>query len=78
MKYLEKQASAQKNRIMVIVFKAVQCILWCFEKFIKYLNKNAYIQVALLGTNFCTSAKVAFSLILRNFARFGVVRRWAP
>jgi len=47
--------------------------LWCFEKCIKFLNKNAYIQVALLGTNFCTSAKVAFSLILRNFARFGIV-----
>jgi hypothetical protein len=73
MMYFEKQAAAQKNRVMVIVLKVVQCCLWCFEKCIKFLNKNAYIQIALLGTNFCTSAKNAFFLIMRNALRFGVV-----
>jgi len=72
-KYLEKQAKSQKNKLMVLVMKILQYCLWCIEKCIKFLNKNAYIQVALLGTNFCTSAKNAFSLIARNFARFGVV-----
>lgn len=73
MMYFEKQAAAQKNRVMVIVLKVVQCCLWCFEKCIKFLNKNAYIQIALLGTPFCTSAKNAFFLIMRNALRFGVV-----
>jgi hypothetical protein len=73
MKYLEKQAKQQKNRVMVMVFKAIQCCLWCFEKCMKFLNKNAYIQVALMGTPFCTSAKKAFFLILRNAVRFGTV-----
>merc|ERR1712072_549083 len=72
-KYMEKQAAAQKNKIMVLIFKIVQCCLWCVEKCIKFLNKNAYIQIALMGTNFCTSAKNAFYMILRNFIRFGVV-----
>merc|ERR1712054_458178 len=72
-KYLEKQAKAQKNRVMVIVSKVLQCLLWCIEKCIKFLNKNAYIQIALLGKNFCVSAKNAFFLIARNIARFGVV-----
>jgi len=53
--------------------RCIQCCLWCLEKCIKFLNKNAYIQVAILGTDFCTSAKNAFMLIGRNFARFGVV-----
>jgi len=48
MKYLEKQAQAQKNKVMVLILKGVQCCLWCFEKCIKFLNKNAYIQIALL------------------------------
>jgi len=69
--YLQKQAEAQKNRVMVVVLKVVQCCLWCFEKCLKFLCKNAYIQVAIMGTNFCTSAKNAFYLILRNAARFG-------
>jgi len=71
--YFEKQAKAAKNRILVIVLKVVQCCLWCFEKCLKFLNKNAYIQIALLGKPFCTSAKNAFMLIVRNMARFGAV-----
>eukprot|EP00913_Durusdinium_trenchii_P015843 g14889.t1 len=66
-------AAAQKNKVMVIVLRILECCLWVLEKFIKFLNKNAYIQVALMGTNFCTSAKNAFQLILRNMVRFGVV-----
>merc|ERR1719379_274984 len=73
MKYFEQQAAAQKNRVMVIVMKLLAYCLWCFEKVIKFLNKNAYIQVALMGTNFCTSAKNAFFLILRNALRFAVI-----
>lgn len=72
-KYFRKQAAAQKNKVMVIVLRILECCLWVLEKFIKFLNKNAYIQVALMGTNFCTSAKNAFQLILRNMVRFGVV-----
>jgi len=73
MKYFEKQAGAQKNRVMVLVLKVLQCCIWCFEKCVKFLNKNAYIQTALMGTNFCTSAKKAFHLILRNILRFGTM-----
>jgi hypothetical protein len=71
--YFEKQAQAQKNKVMVIVLKIAQCCLYCLEKCIKFLNKNAYIQIALCGKNFCASAKVAFFLILRNAIRFGMV-----
>ena len=46
------------------------CCVDCIERFIKYLNKNAYIQVALHSTSFCVSAKEAFFLILRNAGRF--------
>merc|ERR1712060_43531 len=65
--------AAQKNRIAVLVLKCLQCCMWCLEKCLKFINKNAYIQIALLGTNFCVSAKNAFFLILRNAARFGVM-----
>eukprot|EP00929_Paragymnodinium_shiwhaense_P124175 TRINITY_DN9922_c0_g1_i1.p1 TRINITY_DN9922_c0_g1~~TRINITY_DN9922_c0_g1_i1.p1 ORF type:complete len:910 (-),score=122.40 TRINITY_DN9922_c0_g1_i1:321-3050(-) len=73
MKYLEKQAAAQKNQVMVYVFKCVGCCIWCFERCLKFLNKHAYIQIALLGKNFCVSAKNAFFLIARNAIRFAVV-----
>jgi len=73
MQYLERQAAHKENRITRIIRRVLVCCLWCFEKILKFINKNAYIQIALMGTNFCTSAKAAFHLILRNFVRFGVV-----
>mmetsp|Transcript_95035 Transcript_95035/g.188268 ORF Transcript_95035/g.188268 Transcript_95035/m.188268 type:complete len:960 (-) Transcript_95035:85-2964(-) len=69
--YFQKQAEAQNNKVMKLVLKCIQCCIWCFEKFVQFLNKNAYIQVAIMGTPFCTSAKTAFFIILRNVLRFG-------
>merc|ERR1712216_431759 len=73
MMYLEKQAEAQQNTVMKYVLKCVQCCIYCFEKCLKFLTKNAYIQIAILGTNFCQSAKNAFKIIAANALRFGVV-----
>lgn len=78
MRYLAEQAKVQKNKVMVVVFRAISCCLWCFEKCLKFLNKNAYIQVALMGTSFCTSAMNAFFLILRNIVRFGALAMLGP
>jgi hypothetical protein len=72
-KYIEKQSQAQHNKVMEVVMKMAQCCLWCIEKCIKFLNKNAYIQIALMGKNFCMSAKAAFWLWFRNFGRFAWV-----
>jgi choline transporter-like protein 2/4/5 len=35
----------------------------------KFINKNAYIMTAVYGKNFCTSAKDAFLLLMRNALR---------
>lgn len=43
------------------------------EKFLKFLNKNAYIMIAVHGKNFCVSAKDAFFLLMRNILRVAVL-----
>ena len=53
-------------------FGCIRCCLNCCHRFIKFLNKNAYAQVALTSKNFCTSAINAFTLILRNAATFAI------
>ncbi|CAN0389685.1 unnamed protein product, partial [Discosporangium mesarthrocarpum] len=55
------------------VLCCVQCCLWCLEKCMKFLNKNAYIQTAIFGYSFCKAAKKAFFLIARNIVRVGAV-----
>jgi len=44
----------------------MECCLACFERFIEFINKNAYIMMAIYGYSFCASAKRAFSLVLTN------------
>lgn len=61
---------ANQVRVVVWLLSCLLCIVHCFERFIKFLNKNAYIQIALHSTSFCTSAREAFFLILRNAGRF--------
>jgi hypothetical protein len=72
--YVEKQATPHVvNSVHQCVHKIVTCFLWCMEEFIKFLNKNAYVQIALLGKDFCSSAKAAFWLVVRNATRFAWV-----
>lgn len=47
-----------------------RCCLDCCHRFIKYVNLNAYCQVALTGEPFCIAAMNGFILILKNSASF--------
>ena len=57
---------------MEVLIKACQCCLVCFERIVKFINKNAYIQCAITSHNFCVSAKDAFFLITRNSFLFAI------
>jgi len=69
--YLQRKADVENANFAVkCVACCIDCILACVERFIMFLNKNAYIQVALSGKSFCSAAWAAFQLILRNALRF--------
>lgn len=61
------------NCLIRYVLCCIGCIMWCFEKCIKFLNKHAYIQVAMFGTSFVMSAKRAYFIILRNLGRLATI-----
>jgi len=67
--YLQKKAKDSRNKLLQVVLCVVQCCMWCLEKCMKFLNKNAYIQTAIYGYNFCMACKKAFFLIARNIVR---------
>ncbi|XP_059489067.1 choline transporter-like 2 isoform X2 [Neocloeon triangulifer] len=50
-----------------------KCCFWCLEKFLRFLNRNAYIMCAVHGKNFCNSARDAFFLLMRNVVRVVVL-----
>ena len=39
----------------------------------EFINKHAFIQIALKGDNFCTAAWEGFGLVVRNLGRFAVL-----
>jgi len=47
--------------------------LSCFERFVKFINDHAYVQIAMTGESFCQATQDAFYLLLRNAGRFGIV-----
>ncbi|XP_064615928.1 choline transporter-like protein 2 isoform X2 [Liolophura sinensis] len=73
LEYLDAKLKAAENKVAKFFLKCLKCCFWCLEKFLRFINKNAYIMVAVYGKNFCTSAKNAFFLILRNAVRVVVI-----
>uniref|UniRef100_A0A452RW61 Choline transporter-like protein n=1 Tax=Ursus americanus TaxID=9643 RepID=A0A452RW61_URSAM len=64
---------AAENKFAKFLMTCLKCCFWCLEKFIRFLNRNAYIMIAIYGTNFCTSARNAFFLLMRNIIRVAVL-----
>ena len=77
LEYIKKKMEAVTSKKQSKVFKCIiccfQCFLACLAKFFEFINKHAYIQIALKGDNFCTAAWEGFGLVIRNMGRFGVL-----
>jgi uncharacterized membrane protein len=59
-----------QNRVVTWLLGILQCYVNCFERFIKFINRNAYIQIALTSKSFCMACKDVFFLLLRNAGTF--------
>ncbi|GAV01800.1 hypothetical protein RvY_12453-2 [Ramazzottius varieornatus] len=70
---LQRKLRRIENRCTRCLIKVCLCCLGCLENMIKYINRHAYVQMAIMGDNFFTSAKSAFSLLVRNALRVIIV-----
>ncbi|XP_064457388.1 choline transporter-like protein 4 isoform X2 [Ornithodoros turicata] len=73
LEYIDAKLKKYDNQCTKCLLWCCKCCFWCLEKFIKFLNKNAYIMIAIYGKNFCASAKDAFMLLMRNAVRVVVL-----
>ncbi|CAF1532036.1 unnamed protein product, partial [Adineta steineri] len=73
LEYFEEKVKDKTGTIARCLFCCCQCCLFCLEKFLKFLNRNAYIITAIYGTRFFTSARRAFHLIVSNPLRLLVI-----
>lgn len=56
-----------------MIWCCTQCCLGCVEWTIKFINRNAYIMIAVTGRGFCKAAAMATGLIINNILRIGTV-----
>ncbi|KAM7386283.1 hypothetical protein PAMA_009090 [Pampus argenteus] len=73
LEYIDHKLKGAENNCAKFLLCCLKCCFWCLEKFIKFINRNAYIMVAIYGKNFCTSARDAFFLLMRNMIRVAVL-----
>lgn len=69
--YLEYYLRQFKDKYACVncTLKCCQCFWYCLENFIRYINHNAYTIIAIEGTDYCFSAKVAFKTLASNTLR---------
>ncbi|KAH0618496.1 hypothetical protein JD844_017762 [Phrynosoma platyrhinos] len=73
LEYLDHKLKGSQNAFAKFLLCCLKCCFWCLEKFLKFINRNAYIMIAIYGKNFCTSAREAFFLLMRNVVRVAVL-----
>ncbi|ENN75884.1 choline transporter-like 1 [Dendroctonus ponderosae] len=64
--YLHERFTRNKekgNECASCGLKCCICCFYCLEKFIRYLNHNAYTVIAIDGSNFCKAAGTAFEVL---------------
>lgn len=71
--YIHSQLKGKENACARCMLKACVCCLWCLEKCLAYLNQNAYTATAINSTNFCTSAREAFVILVENALRVAAI-----
>lgn len=67
--YIDQKLKRYNNELTRAILCCCRCFFWCLENFLKFLNRNAYIMCAIHGKNFCSSARDAFNLLMRNVLR---------
>ena len=51
--YIQKKAMKSNLKIAVVILSVLKCLLWCVEKCLKFINKQAYIQTGKTHTTLC-------------------------
>ena len=55
------------------LYKCAMYFVSCFERFMRFLNKHAYIEVVLRNHSFCPAAMKCVEVLTTNFLRFSIL-----
>jgi len=67
----QEKVAGKENVAFKAIACCIRCCIWCLDAYVKFINENAYIQIALHNSNFCKGAWESFYLMIRHGGRFG-------
>ena len=67
----QEKVAGKDNVAFKCIACCIRCAIWCLDAYVKFINENAYIQIALHNSTFCKGAWESFYLIVRHGGRFG-------
>lgn len=65
----QKKIAASNNVYLKYLVACAQCCMKCLEVVIKFINRNAYVYIAITGKSFFASAAAATALLFKNAAK---------
>lgn len=71
--WVQAKLKGSENSVSKCLFQTCQCCLYCFEKILKYLTRNAFIEIAMYGHNFCRAGEQAFKMLASNALRVAAI-----
>ncbi|XP_015380272.1 PREDICTED: choline transporter-like protein 1 [Diuraphis noxia] len=71
--YIDETLKESQNEVAKSLYKIFQCLFSCLQQFLQYLTRNAYIEIAIYGDNFCRSGQQAFRMITSNVLRVAAI-----
>ncbi|XP_034186151.2 choline transporter-like protein 1 isoform X1 [Osmia lignaria lignaria] len=71
--FVQNRLKRYDNDLVRGILWCCQCCFWCFECALKFLTRNAYIETAIYGCNFCVGGKKAFQALSSNILRVAAI-----
>merc|ERR1712048_965470 len=71
--YIAKKSKASGNEVGSCIAKILMCIVGCFQSVVEFVNKNAYIEMAINSTSFCVSAQTAIATLAQELGAVGLL-----
>jgi choline transporter-like protein 2/4/5 len=75
LEYIDRKTKEMQegNPVLKYLMCCVKYCMWYLESVMKFINRNAYIIVAVKGSAYCSAAMRAISLIISNALRLAAV-----
>lgn len=67
--YIQTHLKKYNNDFVKFLMKCLAYLFFCLERFLKFITRNAYIQIAIYGESFCTAARQVWAILMRNALR---------